>query len=106
MIKRLGNIPLSLWIAFVLAAIPSVPFGVVSLIHGMYHSVVFFLMPLALIGIALLATVQDPERTGHRAVLWGIALLFLIYSAMLFGSMGQYLFPAALVLFFAAVRAK
>ena len=106
MIKKLGNIPVSLWIAFVLAAIPSVPLALVSLANYMFRSVVFFLMPLALVAIALLAAGQEPGRAERRIALWVIALVFLAYSAMLFGSMGQYLFPAAVVMFFAAARAK
>ena len=106
MSKFLGNVPISLWIAFVLAALPSVPFAYVSLTNEMYRSVVFFLMPLALIVIALLVAGQEPGRAERRIALWVIALVFLAYSAMLFGSMGQYLFPAALVMLFAAARAK
>ena len=106
MIKRLGNIPFSLWIAFVLAAIPSVPFAFVSLTHEKFRSVLFFTMPLALIGIALLAAAQEYEGKGRRIVLWGIAVVFLAECIELYGSLGQYLFPAAVVMFFAAARAK
>ena len=106
MINFLGNIPVSLWIAFVLAAIPSIPFAFVSLNHGMIRSAIYFLMPLALIGIALLAAGQGPERAGRRLVFWGIAVVYLAYCVVRYGSLGQYLLPASLVLFFAAVRAK
>ena len=106
MINFLRNIPVSLWMAFVLAAIPSVPFAYVSLTHGMYRSVIYFLMPLALIGIALLTAGQMPDRGGRKIVFWGITGVYLAYCLVLFGSLGQYLLPAGLVLLFAAARAK